>query len=143
MLPHDARQYLYQRLRELSPEERQRLREAGIADRLRWACQQLRARYPYLTLSEIAAEVGVTRQALWYLLHGKTEHHSAQMISGFCRVLGIPVSFVMLGLVPGEPEEHGLPADMARFALNPANAPYVLPALELSLIHISEPTRPY
>lgn len=133
MLPHDARQYLFDRLRELPAEERERLREASIGARLRWAFDQLRARYPHLTLAEIAAEVGVTRQALWYLLQGKTERPSAQMISGICHALGLPMSFAMLGLVPGEPSEHGLPADLLRFALNPANARYVVPALELAL----------
>lgn len=133
MIPHEARQYLFEVLRSLPPEEAERLGRLPLGARLRWALDRLRQHHPQLTIARLAREIGITRQALWSILQGRTERPSAPVITAICHTLGLPVSFVMLGLLPEDRAENVLPADLLRFALNPANAAYVRPALELAL----------
>lgn len=132
MIPHEARQFLYESLRALAPEEAARLAALPLGERLRWAFERLRHHRPQVSMARVARQVGITRQALWSIVHGRTARPSASVITGLCHALGLPVSFVMLGLLPEERGETGLPGDLVRFALNPANAPFVRPALELA-----------
>lgn len=132
ILPHATRQYLYQKLQTLPEDEFRKLQNGTLGERVRWACQTIREIDPEASVEVIARAAGITRQSIWNVIKGKTKRPSADILLAISRIVGLPLSFFLMGVFPLRQVDSHLPADLVRFALNPANEDFVVPALKLA-----------